>query len=366
MEEYSFLVFGFSDLIVTGAYPFNSNSSPNSSSYNNTTIQVAPWADWQLLTMTDNDGLLEDGDSGQKLTEPLSINGMNYSIGQNVEIEYSYLIRPVGSTDPADNITIYVLEFGSSVQGIASNQLLDPNVQYLIISGQSGPEVPYGDLVICFTPGTAIATPHGLVAVDRLRPSDLVCTVDNGPQPLVWIGNRFSVGAGSGVPVQVATGVLGNTRPLLLSQQHRVLIPPALGMMSGLGQDLIVPVKALVGLPGVEYAPRRMINYIHLMCEQHELIFAEGAQTETFLPRKQALKSLSEQDRDVLLTRMPHLRQKHMAEVRRILRVGHVRRALMLAERHEDACAGTGWRSLAMSKRTAQVLPSRNIAPGGL
>lgn len=366
MEEYSFLAFGFSDLIVSGPDPFASNTTPENDAYGTTTIQIAPDATWSVLTMTDDDGLLEDGDSGQNLTEPLSINGMNYSIGQNVEIEYSYVIRPVGSTDPADDITIYVLEFGTQVQGIASSQLLDPNVEYLIIRGENGPEVPYGDLVICFTPGTGIATPDGLVAVDRLRPGDLVCTVDNGPQPLSWIGNRFSAGTGSGAPVQVASGVLGNTRPLLLSQQHRVLIPQALGATSELGPDRIVPVKALVGLPGVEYAPRRMINYIHLMCERHELIFAEGAQTETFLPRKQALKALSEQDRTMLMTCMPQLRRKPLAEVRPILRVNQVRRALALEERNVDTCADGIWRSPAMAKHAMQVLPSRNIAPGGL
>lgn len=360
VEEYSFLAFGFSDLVVTGPDPFSSNSLPRSSAYGETTIQIAPDAAWTVLTMTDNDGFLEDGDSRQNLTEPLSINGMNYNIGQNVEIEYSYVIRPVGSTDSADDITIYVLEFGTRVQGIASNQLLDPNVTYLILSGENGPKVPYGDLVICFTPGTDIATLHGPVPVDLLRPGDLVCTVDNGPQPLIWIGNRIAAGVGPGTPVKVAAGVLGNARPLLLSQQHRVLIPQALG----LGPDLIAPVKALVGLPGVDYAPRQSVSYIHLMFERHELIFAEGAQAESFLPGPQALKALSCRDRAALQSLVPSVRQKLWAGVRPMLRAGQARRAMERAA----PMTGTGGYSeqYMVRKHAMQVLTPRNIAPGGL
>lgn len=352
MSDFSFLALGFGDLVIAGPYPFNSNSTPNSSTYNVTTLQVAPWAQWQALTMTDNDLFLEDGDSGQNLTQPLTINGNTYSINQNVEIEYSYVIRPVGSNDPADNITIYVLEFGSSVQGIATNQPLDPDLTYRIISGQNNPSVLYSDLVICFTPGTAIATPGGPVAVEKLRRGDLVCTVDNGPQPLIWRGARIAAGLGSGMPVRVAAGVLGNDRPLLLSQQHRVLVPADLG----LGPDVIVPVKALVGLSGVRFAPCRLVQYIHLMCDRHELIFAEGAQAESFLPGPQALRSLTRQDRTALHALKPTLRQKQWPGVRPMMRAGQARRAMV-----DAGCA-----ALIPEKSMQGALPTRMIAPLGI
>ncbi|MEJ0018396.1 MAG: Hint domain-containing protein [Acetobacteraceae bacterium] len=45
--------------------------------------------------------------------------------------------------------------------------------------------------VTCFVAGTRIATPDGEVAIESLRPGDLVCTrFAPEPQPVVWIGRR--------------------------------------------------------------------------------------------------------------------------------------------------------------------------------
>ncbi len=47
--------------------------------------------------------------------------------------------------------------------------------------------------VICFVPGTKIATPLGPCPVEDLAEDDLVETRDNGPQPVRWIGGAGSV-----------------------------------------------------------------------------------------------------------------------------------------------------------------------------
>lgn len=325
METNTFLALGFSDLIVSGPDPFGSNSSPNSSSYGQTTFQLAPGTRWTTLRMTDDDPFLEDGDSGQRLAEPLTINGESYDVDQSVEIEYSYVVRPLGSTDPAEEITIYVLEFGSRVQGITASARLSPDVTYEIISGANHPVVPYSELVMCFTPGAGIATPSGRVAVERLMPGDLVCTLDDGPQPLAWVGAQMVAGTGAAAPVHVAAGVLGNTRPLVLSQQHRVAVPDGLGLDTG----LIVPVKALVGLPGVSLAPCARVNYVHLMCERHQMVLADGAALETLLPGPQALATLPPSARREVCAQFSTITRETMTSARPLLRVGRARRALI-------------------------------------
>lgn len=42
--------------------------------------------------------------------------GQPFGPGQKIEIEYACVIRPVGSNDPAGNITICVLEMGAVAQ----------------------------------------------------------------------------------------------------------------------------------------------------------------------------------------------------------------------------------------------------------
>ena len=52
-----------------------------------------------------------------------------------------------------------------------------------------GPQIFDLDIV-CFAAGTLIRTPQGERRVEDLAVGDLVCTADNGPQPLRWRGQR--------------------------------------------------------------------------------------------------------------------------------------------------------------------------------
>jgi|GEM_PF-4004555 len=61
---------------------------------------------------------------------------------------------------------------------------------------------------VCFTRGALIATPDGPRAVETLRPLEVVCTLDAGPQPILWIGRRRVKAMGRSAPVEIAEGVL--------------------------------------------------------------------------------------------------------------------------------------------------------------
>ena len=87
-------------------------------------------------------------------------------------------------------------------------------------------------IVICFTPGTLIATPRGEVAIEALRAGDRVFTRDNGIQTIRWIGRRDLTRddlAGNPAlrPVRIAKGALGNGLPeadMQISPNHRMLL----------------------------------------------------------------------------------------------------------------------------------------------
>ncbi|MGB7269787.1 MAG: Hint domain-containing protein, partial [Albidovulum sp.] len=160
--------------------------------------------------------------------------------------------------------------------------------------------------VVCFTAGTAIRTPQGDVLIDELRVGDLVCTLDNGPQHIRWIG-RLTLDSQTlrdnpnTHPVLIKRGVLGAERDLLVSPQH--------GMVIGRTGDHLVRAKHLVAsMPGVRFAHgKRKVTYIHLMFEAHQIIFAENTASESFYPGQMALTMLGNDALNEVLELFPDL-----------------------------------------------------------
>lgn len=160
------------------------------------------------------------------------------------------------------------------------------------IRGSTPQQSPDADSsgVVCFTHGTAIRTPIGDVLIEDLRVGDLVCTLDNGPQPLMWKGARdVSVSETlthpSLRPVLFQEGAMGNERKMLVSRQHGML----------LGQDKLARAvhlsKAMKGVGALRARPS--LTYVHLLFERHQIIFAEGIPSESLYPSPQALLMLT-------------------------------------------------------------------------
>ncbi len=307
MALYSFSAISFSNLSWTGPNPFASDATRNAATYNTTVLTIGPGAQWDDLRVDDGEAFLQDGDSDQDLAQATTFNGTNWPAGTEVEIEYSYYLRPVGSTNPAEWFTIYVLEFEGNVQGIAADTRVPPGDYQILNGGSDDPLIAYADLVVCFTPGTRIACPGGARAVETLREGDLVQTLDNGPQRLVWVGRQVSRGRGRRAPVRIAAGRLGNARDLYLSPQHRVLIRPDQGLPGP--DEVLVPVKALLGQAGIRVVPHHQIIYHHLLFDTHQVVLAEGLGAESFFPGPEAIRSLSQADRARLFLHFPELRQ---------------------------------------------------------
>ena len=141
--------------------------------------------------------------------------------------------------------------------------------------------------VPCFTTGTLLETARGLLSVERLREGDLVQTLDNGLQPVTWIGRR-RVGFGHGPvdgPVCIRANALGHGYPerdLVVSPQHRVLIKSRIADRMVQSNEVLVPAVKLVGAEGVFRLPRPVaVHYHHFACQGHEVVWANGAPAET-------------------------------------------------------------------------------------
>lgn len=170
--------------------------------------------------------------------------------------------------------------------------------------------------VICFTPGTLIATPYGARDIASLRAGDYVQTRDNGPAEIAWMGRRHVSGARliampHLAPVRLRRGALDDDVPdagLLVSPDHRVLLRgPRAAALFGT-QEVLVAARDLVNDHSVIVdRALRQVTYIHMLLAQHEIVFANGVATETFHPASAELAVMEPDEHALLSEAMPEV-----------------------------------------------------------
>ncbi|MFU8777767.1 MAG: Hint domain-containing protein, partial [Roseovarius sp.] len=163
--------------------------------------------------------------------------------------------------------------------------------------------------IICFTPGLRILTPRGERPVESLRAGDLVITRDHGPQPIRWIGRRTVPGVDRFAPVRVAAHVLDGARaPLLVSPQHRFLFTGYRAELLFGCDEVLVAARHLIDGLAVTQVEQATVTYIHVMFDEHEVIYAEGAATESFHAGEIGISAISDPAREELFAVFPELR----------------------------------------------------------
>jgi hypothetical protein len=172
------------------------------------------------------------------------------------------------------------------------------------------------DMVTCFTAGTLVVTERGEVAVETLKIGDRVLTVDHGLQPIRWIGSRIMTVDELGQapqfrPIRIEAGALGDDLPLqrlTVSPQHRCLVRSKIAERMSGDREVLVAAKHLLGLPGVEIVEaKEPVTYIHMLFDRHELLWSNGAITESFYLGEQALSSVDRAAREEILALFPSL-----------------------------------------------------------
>ncbi|MEM9551248.1 MAG: Hint domain-containing protein [Pseudomonadota bacterium] len=148
----------------------------------------------------------------------------------------------------------------------------------------------YDHTYLSLSADAQVATPQGPVAAGKLRMGQKVLTVDDGEARLRWIGRKTLRATGGGAPVRFAPGTIGNLLPLRLSPSHHVLVrSPVAELMFG-SSEVLVPAKSLIGGRGVRRDACRVMTYVNLLFDRHEILLVEGAAVESLLlasvPRK--------------------------------------------------------------------------------
>jgi len=140
-----------------------------------------------------------------------------------------------------------------------------------------------GDFIVCFLAGTRIATTTGQKTVEDLAIGDLVLTSSGAAVPVLWVG-RQTVATLFGLrdadlPVCISAGALGEglpARDLRVTSGHAMLI-----------DGVLVNAGALVNGSTITKIARselgEQFTVYHIETENHDIVLAEGAATETFV-----------------------------------------------------------------------------------
>lgn len=179
----------------------------------------------------------------------------------------------------------------------------------------------------CFVTGTKIATPSGKTSVEDLRAGDLVLGHDGQHLKLehvLYTPVRTATARQTPKlkPIKIAAGALGGGLPaedLWVSRQHRMLLHSAIAERVFGTPQVLVAANKLLTLPGItqpKHVPQ--FDYHHLIFKTHEVIFANGAPTESFLAGRETLTmSMFDKTTDERVD-LSRIVSKHMAPARPI------------------------------------------------
>ncbi|MEP2891070.1 Hint domain-containing protein [Tateyamaria sp.] len=224
----------------------------------------------------------------------------------------------VGGED-ADGLDVDAIDLRGVDANLFETGAESGTIELLDSNGNVARRVTYSEIeniIICFTPGSRIATQKGEVAVENLKVGDKVFTRDNGAQTLRWVGRRDltpqeMLANSDYQPILIRQGALGNGLPerdMLVSPQHRMLVTSDVAAVMFDEREVLVAAKHLTGLDGVDAVRTGAVSYIHLLFDHHEVVLADGAWSETFQPGDHSLRGIGAEQRTEVLDLFPELK----------------------------------------------------------
>ncbi len=171
-------------------------------------------------------------------------------------------------------------------------------------------------MILCFTPGTMIETPYGPREITRLRQGDLVLTMDDGPQPLRWM-SQITIGAErlaadpKLAPIRIKAGSIAPGVPAAdmdVSPQHRMLISGWKAELYAGASEVLVPARGLLNDSSIRPVAAQSVTYVHMLFDRHQVVFANGAPSESLHPGELDRAALDAPSHNELLKLFPELR----------------------------------------------------------
>lgn len=202
-----------------------------------------------------------------------------------------------------------------------------PDATVPLVVGQSYTRAGVGsnvdmEVLPCFVAGTYIQTSVGEQNVEALSVGDMVVTIDHGLQPIRWIGHTKRIAQGKMAPILIEKDALGNTRDLLVSPQHRMLIQGWQAELLFGATEVLASAKSLVSDQKIRRKPGGEVCYYHILFDRHEIIFSEGIPSESFFPTRKNIFGFAAECRDEILELFPELDAENLAGYTRDVRMG--------------------------------------------
>lgn len=277
--------------ILTGSGDWN----PNNNSLGETTLV--------FNSGTTGDLVLEENGGGVDPDTTVSIDGGPF-------VSFTFIQTGTVSEGNFDGETYTIIEIDGK--------------EYILLNSAAGAAGGYGgsgtlwvlnsgepDAPVCFTRGTMIHTPNGLIAIENLSVGDLVTTKQNGACEIKWIRSRkFKVRLGQ-EPVLIKASALGNARPrtdLLVSPQHRILVSgQKVELLFGAPEALLAAKHLVDGIRIKTMTHLTEVEYFHFMCDSHQVVISNGAYTESMHPGQVAMNGWEKAAQDEILMIFPEL-----------------------------------------------------------
>ncbi|SLN66728.1 hypothetical protein AQS8620_03097 [Aquimixticola soesokkakensis] len=257
---------------------------------------------------------------------PVTINSITTALGPQV------ILASVDGIEVSLNLTPVrvVIESGF----FDSTFIMYPDLPEgaTVIAGVSLPLFAGGayDVPLCVTADAMIACGNGKMRpIGDLAIGDLVDTLDHGLQGIRWIGRRvMEFGADAALdkhrPILIQAGALGPGHPakdLRLSPQHCVLYEGWEAELYFGEEALLVPAKMLVN--GTTIRVDRdcdSVEYMHILCENHEILSANGLEVESLFSGDLAIDTIAQEAREELREIYQDLRHMRATQTKRARR----------------------------------------------
>jgi len=137
---------------------------------------------------------------------------------------------------------------------------------------------------VSFLRGTHITMACGSqTKIEELRVGDMVLTRDDGPQQIRWIGQSTVRAVGDFAPICIKAGALHNENDLVVSPDHRLFIYQRSDALGAGQHEVLVRARHLVNGDSVRIETGGHVDYVQLLFDRHQIIFAEGIAAETLL-----------------------------------------------------------------------------------